>query len=88
MAMRCSNLCTSSSSTNTAPAIGALKAVARPAPAPAAISTRQSGQLRRNSEPTKWAMVAPICTLGPSRPSARPEPIASTPPANFTGSRI
>ncbi len=30
-------------------------------------------------------MVAPICTLGPSRPSARPEPIASRPPTNFTG---
>ena len=32
-------------------------------------------------------MLAPICTLGPSRPSARPEPMASTPPTNLTGIR-
>ena len=30
-------------------------------------------------------MIAPICTVGPSRPRASPEPIASTPPANLTG---
>ena len=30
-------------------------------------------------------MVAPICTLGPSRPSASPEPIANTPPKNLIG---
>jgi hypothetical protein len=30
-------------------------------------------------------MVAPICTVGPSRPSARPDPIASTPPMNLIG---
>ena len=45
IAIRSSNLRTSSSSTNTAPAIGELNAVARPAPAPAASRTRQSGQL-------------------------------------------
>ncbi len=28
---------------------------------------------------------APICTVGPSRPSARPLPMASSPPKNFTG---
>ena len=44
--MRVSNRRTNSSSTKTAPAIGALKAVARPAPAPAAISTLQSSQSR------------------------------------------
>jgi hypothetical protein len=34
--------------------------------------------------PIRWAVLAPICTLGPSRPSASPEPIASRPPKNFT----
>jgi len=28
---------------------------------------------------------APICTVGPSRPSAIPEPSDSRPPKNFTG---
>ena len=46
-AMRGSKRWTSSSSTNAAPAIGALKAVARPAPAPAAQRARQSAQERR-----------------------------------------
>jgi hypothetical protein len=43
-----------------APAIGALKAVARPAPAPAASNTLQSGQPRRNVLPTRRPMVAAI----------------------------
>ena len=30
--------------------------------------------------------VAPICTVGPSRPSAIPAPSASTPPTNLIGS--
>jgi hypothetical protein len=59
--------------------------VAKPAPAPAAIKTRQSGQLRRVHFPMQWARLAPICTLGPSRPSTRPVPMESTPPRNFTG---
>ena len=87
MATRCSNLCTSSSSTNTSPAIGALKAVARPAPAPAARSTRKSAQHNRQTRAAKTAIPAPIWTVGPSRPSASPEPIASIPPKNFTGTR-
>ena len=33
-------------------------------------------------------MLAPICTVGPSRPRARPAPMASMPPRNFTGSRV
>src|SRR6266853_1528143 len=87
IAIRVSNRRTSSSSTKTAPAIGALKAVASPAPAPAASSTLQSGQLRPAILAMIWAIVAPICTLGPSRPSASPEPIASSPPKNLTGIR-
>ena len=51
-----------------------------------AIRTLQSSQSRRKSRPTTWAIAAPICTLGPSRPSASPEPMASTPPKNFTSS--
>src|SRR5271166_931067 len=35
--------------------------------------------------PKRWAMLAPIWTLGPSRPSASPDPMADTPPTNFTG---
>ena len=38
--------------------------------------------------PSKFARVAPIWTQGPSRPSAKPAPIASRPPKNLTGSRI
>ena len=85
IAIRNSNRRTNSSSTKMAPAIGALNAVARPAPAPAASNTRQSGQLRRKILPTRWPRVPAMCTLGPSRPSASPAPIASTPPTNFTG---
>jgi len=85
MAVRRSKLWTSSSSTKAEPAKGALNAVAKPAPAPAANSARQSGQGRRKIRPINTATVAPICTVGPSRPSARPPPIASTPPANLTG---
>ena len=58
IAIRNSNRLTSSSSTKMAPAIGALNAVARPAPAPAASNTRQSGQLRRKILPTRWPKVA------------------------------
>ena len=85
IAIRNSNRRTNSSSTKMAPAIGALNAVARPAPAPAASNTRQSGQSRRKVLPTRWPKVAAMCTLGPSRPSASPAPIASAPPMNFTG---
>ena len=36
---------------------------------------------RENKVPNE----APICTVGPSRPSAKPGPMASNPPKNFTG---
>lgn len=39
----------------------------------------------RNTMLTRSAMLAPICTDGPSHPSARPDPIASTPPRNLIG---
>ena len=84
MLMRKSNRPTNSSRTKTAPAIGALNAVARPAPAPAARSALHSTWLRRNTLPTNSERLAPICTVGPSRPSARPVPKASKPPRNLT----
>src|SRR6516165_5194458 len=59
MATRCSKRCTSSSRTKTAPAIGALNAAARPAPAPAASRTRQSGQVRPKEAPRKNAAARP-----------------------------
>jgi hypothetical protein len=66
-ALRSSNRRTNSSSTKTAPAIGALKAVARPAPAPAANSALQSGHSRRKIFPTRWATLAPIWALATER---------------------
>ena len=72
MVIRVSNRRTSSSSTKIAPAMGALNAVARPAPAPAASSTRQSGTVRWHAWPSRWARLAPICTVGPSRPGRDP----------------
>ena len=84
-AIRGSKRPTSSSSTKIAPAPGELKAVARPAPAPPAISALRSFVSRRKNPPMTCAAVTPICTLGPSRPKARPLPMARTPPANLTG---
>ena len=68
MAIRRSNRCTSSSRTKTAPAIGALKAAPRPAPAPAAINTRQSGHGRRNLRPTKMGQARPHLDTGALAP--------------------
>ncbi len=76
-------LLVSSSKTNTDPPMGALKATARPAPAPAASITFRSSSCRTTKRPTKEPSEAPICTVGPSRPSARPDPIASKPPKNL-----
>jgi hypothetical protein len=56
-----------------APAIGALKAIASPAPAPAASSALR--QASRCGKSTICATTAPISTLGPL-PSTSPEPIA------------
>ena len=83
--MRRSNRLTSSSSTNTPPAIGALNAVASPAAAPAATRMRTSARFRRSAAPTMMAMLPPICTDGPSRPKARPDPMASSPPTYLIG---
>ena len=84
IAIRVSNRRTSSSSTKTPPAIGALNAAASPALA----GRQQHLTIRKGAaedSPSRKAMPAPICTLGPSRPRARPEAIANTPPTNFIG---
>src|SRR5271163_2087058 len=73
IAIRNSNRRTSSSSTKMAPAIGALNAVARPAPAPAASNTRQSGQLRRKILPTRWPRLAAMRKPGADRERAADE---------------
>src|SRR4051812_20848953 len=69
------------------PPIGALKATARPAPPSAVciILTSESGSRARLAASAPIA--APMCTVGPSRPSTRPDPMLSTPPTNFAGSR-
>ena len=75
-----------SSNTNIAPPVGALKATPRPAPAAAVRrSTWSRGGRRRQAGDLGVRATAPIWTLGPSRPRARPEPMARTPPTNFTG---
>ena len=64
MVIRISNRRTSSSSTNTAPAIGELNATASPAPAPAAKRARRSVVGSRKIFPQNSARLAPICTTG------------------------
>ena len=68
------------------PASGALNTAARPAPAPLATS-RCCRRDRADGSPslTACAAHAPICTVGPSRPSENPAPMPSAPPTNFTG---
>src|SRR6476469_5794054 len=68
------------------PPIGALKATARPAPPSAVciILTSESGSRARLAASAPIA--APMCTVGPSRPSTSPDPMLSTPPMNFAGS--
>ena len=48
--------------------------------------TRASPARSLNTRQHRWPIVAPICTVGPSRPSAMPVPSANTPPMNLTGS--
>ena len=73
----------SSSSTKTNPANGAVNAAVKPAPAPAAWSRRRLHSSYRS--PTAVASAAPMCTVGPSRPSDSPDASASAPAKNLTG---
>ena len=74
-----------SSSTKTIPASGALKAAAKPAPAPAASSVRRSRGVVRNHSLTICPTAPPIWMVGPSRPRARPAPMPRSPSTNFVG---
>lgn len=76
---------TSSSRTNTPPAIGALNAVARPAAAPPATRICRWSVEDRLSLATMMPAFPPICTQGPSRPRASPAPMDSRPPTYLTG---
>ncbi len=75
-----------SSRVNRVPPIGALNATARPAPPNAVciILTSESGSRARRAASAPIA--APMCTVGPSRPNTRPDPMLNTPPMNFAGS--
>ena len=46
----------------------------------------RSSALKRKREAQLLPMMAAICTVGPSRPNARPVDIASSPPTNLAGS--
>ena len=81
-------LSVSSSNTKIDAPIGALKATARPAPAPAAFMMVRSGASGRKRRAHVVPIAAPICTVGPSRPSASPDPMARRPPKNFTGTTL
>ena len=65
--------------------MGALNATARPAPPNAVciILTSESGSRARLAASAPIA--APMCTVGPSRPSTSPDPMLNTPPTNFAG---
>ena len=78
----------SSSRTKTTPARGAPKAAARPAPAPADISMRSSDFRRPESLEKPLPTIPPSWMLGPSRPRARPEPMAMIPPKNLSSSTL
>ena len=83
--VRVSKRCSISSKTKSMPPIGALNAVARPAPAPAASSAGHCSRTIRTRVAIIDPSAAPICTVGPSRPSASPPPMARMPPKNLTG---
>ena len=76
----------SSSRANIIPATGALKAAARPAPAPAVMRYRSSMRVRPMKRLRPCAATAPIWIDGPSRPSERPAPIPAAPATIFTQS--
>ena len=78
----------SSSKAKMAPASGALNAAARPALAPAVIKYRSSMRDRPRARLIPWAVTAPSCIDGPSRPRDSPRPIPSIPPASLTQSTL
>ena len=78
-----------SSRVNSAPPMGALNATASPAPPSAVCIILTSDRGSRARLAASAPIAAPMCTVGPSRPSTSPDPMLSTPPTNFAGtSRI
>jgi hypothetical protein len=73
----------SSSITKVTAAIGALKAAAIPAAAPTGTSRRWLLGDSANARPIPLATVEQICTVGPSRPSEEPVPMATLASTNF-----
>ena len=63
------------SAANSAPASGARKMAAMPAPMPAAIRMRRSATLSRRRFARSEPKPAPICAIGPSRPPEPPVPM-------------
>lgn len=74
-----------SSKTNSAPPIGALNATASPAP-DTEVCSRRSCSGRRAQRAVSAPTAAPMCTIGPSRPRTRPDPIDRSAPTNLEGS--
>ena len=83
----CVKLPFSSSRAKISPARGALNAAASPAAAPALMRALRSPSpcFTRNQVETMRPVAPPICTVGPSRPSARPPPMLAAPARNLTG---
>ena len=67
-----------------AAAIGALKVAAIPPAAPQVTSVRTFSEVSRLHWPTVEPIADPICTIGPSRPAAPPNPIVSDDAITFT----
>ena len=88
MAILGSNRPTNSSSTKIAPAIGALKVAEMPPAAPQATSSRSCDSETRISCPMTDPRADPICTIGPSRPTAAPLPIDNADASDFATATI
>ena len=76
-----------SSSAKSAPPIGAVNATASPAPLSDVCITRTSASSRPPRRPVSAPTTEPMCTVGPSRPSTSPDPIAASAPTNLAGMR-
>lgn len=73
-----------SSTAKNTPVMGALKVAEMPPAAPQATSTRSRFSGMRTHWPKPDASAAPICTIGPSRPTDPPVPMHSAEARAFT----
>ncbi len=69
---------------NTTPARGALNVAAIPPAAPQATSSRCRSSATRTRVPRVEPSAAPICTMGPSRPTDPPPPMVNADASAFT----